>query len=159
MAARAVRQAPSIRPHPPRKIRAYGDTLHSFVSIADYKGPFLPGYQVRRRPAAGVGLQRIDHIVGNVEDGQMNDWGAYYNKVLGLHQFMTFDDKDISTEFSALRSKVMADDKAQSSSPSTSLRRQTQEPDRGISAVQRGRRRAAHRFDHARHHPYGVGAA
>ncbi len=51
--------------------------------------------------------------MGNVEDGRMNDWGAYYNKVLGLHQFMTFDDKDISTEFSALRSKVMADDKAQ----------------------------------------------
>ena len=48
-------------------------------------------------------------MVGNVEAGRMNDWGAYYDKVLGLHQFMTFDDKDISTEYSALRSKVMAD--------------------------------------------------
>lgn len=91
------------------KIRAYGDTLHSFISTADYQGPFLPGYQVRRKPAAGVGLERIDHIVGNVENGRMNDWGTYYNKVLGFHQFMSFDDKDISTDFSALRSQVMAD--------------------------------------------------
>lgn len=91
------------------KIRAYGDTLHSFISMADYNGPFLPGYRIRRQPAPGAGLERIDHVVGNVEDGRMNDWGTYYNKVLGFHQFMTFDDKDISTEFSALRSKVMAD--------------------------------------------------
>lgn len=90
------------------KIRAYGDTLHSLISMADYNGPFLPGYKVRRKPSPGVGLARIDHIVGNVEDGRMNDWGTYYNKVLGFHQFMTFDDKDISTEFSALRSQVMA---------------------------------------------------
>src|SRR6185295_17454591 len=91
------------------KIRAYGDTLHSFISLREYAGPFLPGYQIRRRPAAGVGLKSIDHIVGNVEEGHMNDWGAFYNRVLGFHQFMMFDDKDISTEFSALRSKVMAD--------------------------------------------------
>ena len=91
------------------KIRAYGDTLHSFISLEDYRGPFLPGYQIRRKPQAGCGLQAIDHIVGNVEDGRMNDWGTYYNQVLGFHQFMSFDDKDISTEFSALRSKVMSD--------------------------------------------------
>ncbi len=91
------------------KIRGYGDTLHSLISLQDYAGPFLPGYQSRRKPAPGVGLRSIDHIVGNVEQGRMNDWGAYYNRVLGFHQFMTFDDKDISTEFSALRSKVMAD--------------------------------------------------
>ncbi|MDA7977784.1 MAG: 4-hydroxyphenylpyruvate dioxygenase [Pirellulales bacterium] len=91
------------------KIRAYGDTLHSFVSLADYNGLFLPGYQERRKPAPNAGLNMIDHIVGNVEDGKMNDWGTYYNKVLGFHQFMSFDDKDINTEFSALRSKVMAD--------------------------------------------------
>jgi len=90
------------------KIRAYGDTLHSLISTADYNGPFLPGYQVRRRPAPGAGLERIDHIVGNVENGKMNEWGTFYNKVLGFHQFMSFDDKDISTEFSALRSQVMA---------------------------------------------------
>ncbi|QEG01576.1 4-hydroxyphenylpyruvate dioxygenase [Stieleria maiorica] len=91
------------------KIRAYGDTLHSFISLADYAGPFLPGYQIHRIPAAGVGLKRIDHIVGNVEEGHMNDWGTFYDQVLGFHQFMSFDDKDISTDFSALRSKVMAD--------------------------------------------------
>lgn len=91
------------------KIRAYGDTLHSFISLADYAGPFLPGYQTRRKPAAGVGLKSIDHIVGNVEKGKMNDWGTFYDRVLGFHQFMSFDDKDISTEFTALRSKVMAD--------------------------------------------------
>ena len=90
------------------KIRAYGDTLHSFISVANYRGPFLPGYQVKRRPSPSAGLERVDHIVGNVEDGRMNDWGTYYNQVLGFHQFMTFDDKDISTEFSALRSQVMA---------------------------------------------------
>lgn len=90
------------------KIRAYGDTLHSLISTSDYNGPFLPGYQVRRHPSAGAGLERIDHIVGNVENGQMNEWGTYYNKVLGFHQFMSFDDKDISTDFSALRSQVMS---------------------------------------------------
>ena len=76
---------------------------------SDYAGPFLPGYQMRRKPGAGVGLKSVDHIVGNVEKGRMNDWGTFYNRVLGFHQFMSFDDKDISTEFSALRSKVMAD--------------------------------------------------
>jgi len=91
------------------KIRAYGDTLHSFISLADYAGPFLPGYRIGRRPNADAGLLAIDHIVGNVEDGKMNDWGTYYNRVLGFHQFMSFDDKDISTEFTALRSKVMSD--------------------------------------------------
>jgi len=91
------------------KIRAYGDTLHSFLSLADYRGPFLPGYRQNRKPAPSVGLKSIDHVVGNVEAGRMNDWGAYYNRVLGFHQFMSFDDKDISTEFSALRSQVMAD--------------------------------------------------
>jgi 4-hydroxyphenylpyruvate dioxygenase len=90
------------------KIRTYGDTLHSLISTVDYNGPFIPGYQVRRRPSPDAGLQRIDHIVGNVEDGRMNDWGTFYNKVLGFHQFMSFDDKDISTEFSSLRSQVMA---------------------------------------------------
>lgn len=91
------------------KIRAFGDTLHSFISLADYAGPFLPGYEMSRKPAAGVGLKSIDHVVGNVEHGRMNDWGTFYNRVLGFHQFMSFDDKDISTEFTALRSKVMSD--------------------------------------------------
>ncbi len=91
------------------KIRAYGDTLHSFISLHDYAGPFLPGYKIHRHPAPGVGLHKIDHVVGNVEAGKMNDWGTFYDRVLGFHQFMSFDDKDISTEFTALRSKVMSD--------------------------------------------------
>lgn len=91
------------------KIRAYGDTLHSFVSLNDYEGPFLPGYESRRIAAPSVGLTAIDHVVGNVEEGHMNDWGTFYHQVLGFHQFMSFDDKDISTEFSSLRSKVMTD--------------------------------------------------
>ena len=91
------------------KIHAYGDVLHSFISLTDYAGAFLPGYQVRRKPTASVGLKAVDHIVGNVEAGKMNEWGEFYDNVLGFHQLMTFDDKDISTEYSALRSKVMAD--------------------------------------------------
>lgn len=90
------------------KLRAYGDTLHSLVSLDDYTGQFLPGYKMRRVPVAGVGLESIDHIVGNVEGGRMNDWVEYYDRVFGFNQFMTFDDKDISTDFTALRSKVMA---------------------------------------------------
>jgi 4-hydroxyphenylpyruvate dioxygenase len=90
------------------KICAYGDTLHSLISLNDYTGAFLPGYEVRRIPEAGFGLQNVDHIVGNVEDGRMNDWVSYYERVFGFNQFLSFDDKDISTEFTALRSKVMA---------------------------------------------------
>lgn len=106
------------------KIRAYGDTLHSFVSLDDYTGPFLPGYETRRIPAADVGLKSIDHVVGNVEEGRMNEWGTFYDRVLGFHQFMSFDDKDISTEFSALRSKVMAD-------PTDSIKMPINEPAAG----------------------------
>jgi len=90
------------------KISAYGDTLHSFVSLSDYTGPFLPGYETYRVPEADAGLRSIDHIVGNVEDGKMNEWVEYYQRVFGFHQFLSFDDKDISTEFTALRSKVVS---------------------------------------------------
>lgn len=91
------------------KIRSFGDTLHSFISCADYVGPFLPGYKLARKPSPSVGLRRVDHLVGNVEGGRMNEWENFYSNVLGFHRFMSFDDKDISTEYSALRSKVMAD--------------------------------------------------
>ena len=90
------------------KIQAYGDTVHTLVSLDDYNGVFLPGYHVQRIPEPGFGLRTIDHIVGNVEDGRMDEWVEYYHKVFGFHQFQSFDDKDISTEFTALRSKVMA---------------------------------------------------
>jgi 4-hydroxyphenylpyruvate dioxygenase len=90
------------------KLFAYGDTMHSLISTVDYTGEFLPGYEVHRIPEPGFGLLAVDHIVGNVEDGRMNDWVSYYERVFGFNQFLSFDDKDISTEFSSLRSKVMA---------------------------------------------------
>jgi 4-hydroxyphenylpyruvate dioxygenase len=92
-------------------IAIYGDTILSFVDRRDYKGAFLPGYRElatnlprRARPA---GLAAIDHVVGNVELGKMNEWVAFYERVLGFSQLVHFDDRAISTEYSALMSKVM----------------------------------------------------
>ena len=94
-------------------IRAYGDTTHTFVNRDRYRGIFAPGYKPldadRYSPTTfhGVGLVAIDHIVGNVEEGKMNEWVGFYEKVLGFTQLISFDDKDISTEYSALMSKVV----------------------------------------------------
>ncbi len=92
-------------------IAAYGDTIHSFVERRNYRGPFLPGFRAVEGPdvvARPVGLKYIDHMVGNVGWGQMNNWVAYYRDILGFSLYQHFDDKDISTEYSALMSKVMA---------------------------------------------------
>ncbi len=91
-------------------IHTYGDTLHSFISYRDYRGPFLPGYQPAEVPNESAGLLVVDHIVGNVELGKMNEWAEFYSKVMGFSRYITFDDKDISTEYSALMSIVMSDD-------------------------------------------------
>jgi 4-hydroxyphenylpyruvate dioxygenase len=91
-------------------IHTYGDTIHSFVSYKDYRGPFLPGFSAREVPGQSVGILRVDHIVGNVELGRMNEWAEWYSRVLGFRRFISFDDKDISTEYSALMSIVMSDD-------------------------------------------------
>jgi len=91
-------------------IHTYGDTLHSFISYRDYRGPFLPGYQAADVPNDAAGLLIVDHIVGNVELGKMNEWAEFYSKVMGFSRYITFDDKDISTEYSALMSIVMSDD-------------------------------------------------
>jgi 4-hydroxyphenylpyruvate dioxygenase len=94
-------------------IRAYGDTNHSFINRDRYRGLFAPGVKPldpdRYSPTTfhATGLAAIDHIVGNVEEGKMNDWVRFYEKVLGFNQLISFDDKDISTEYSALMSKVM----------------------------------------------------
>ncbi|MEZ6141993.1 MAG: 4-hydroxyphenylpyruvate dioxygenase [Zavarzinella sp.] len=94
-------------------IRTYGDTLHSFINRDHYRGVFAPGYLPidpnRYNPATyhTVGLKAIDHVVGNVEEGKMDQWVEYYSKVLGFSQLVSFDDKDISTEYSALMSKVV----------------------------------------------------
>jgi 4-hydroxyphenylpyruvate dioxygenase len=102
-------------------IHTYGDTIHSFVADRRYEGPFLPGYEEAVIEEPGCGLLRVDHIVGNVEDGKMDEWAGFYTRVLGWHQFLSFDDKDISTEYSALRSKVM-------SSPQGSIKFPLNEP-------------------------------
>jgi len=91
-------------------IKAYGDTLHTFVERGAYKGPFLPGYVAipNDSVARPVGLLHVDHCVGNVGWGQMNEWVEFYRRVMGFSLYQHFDDKDISTEYSALMSKVMA---------------------------------------------------
>ena len=91
-------------------IAAYGDTLHTFVERKDYRGVFLPGYQaISVDPIARpVGLLHVDHIVGNVGWNAMNEWVDFYSHVMGFSLYQHFDDNDISTEYSALMSKVMA---------------------------------------------------
>jgi 4-hydroxyphenylpyruvate dioxygenase len=91
-------------------VHTYGDTIHSLISYKDYKGPFLPAYAAAPVDGDDCGILRIDHIVGNVELGQMQHWADYYTQVFGFHRYITFDDKDISTEYSALMSIVMSDD-------------------------------------------------
>jgi 4-hydroxyphenylpyruvate dioxygenase len=94
-------------------IRAYGDTLHTFVERGDYAGPFLPGFVAREDAGheSGVGLLTIDHIVGNVELGAMEQWVKFYEDVFGMREMLHFTDEAISTEYSALMSKVVADGK------------------------------------------------
>jgi 4-hydroxyphenylpyruvate dioxygenase len=91
-------------------IKTYGDTIHTFVERKNYKGPFLPGYQARKTPmeVKPIGLKYVDHCVGNVELGKMNEWVSFYENVMGFKLLVTFDDKDISTEYSALMSKVVS---------------------------------------------------
>jgi 4-hydroxyphenylpyruvate dioxygenase len=90
-------------------IRTYGEVLHVFVDRADYRGPFAPGYRPLDVPADSAGLAAIDHVVGNVQLGKMNEWVRYYHEVMGFRQLIHFDDQDIGTEYSALMSKVMQD--------------------------------------------------
>jgi 4-hydroxyphenylpyruvate dioxygenase len=92
-------------------IATYGDTIHTFVERHNYRGAFLPGFGAVEAEdhlaGAGVGLKHIDHVVGNVELGEMDEWVEFYSNVMGFRLFKHFDDKDISTEYSALMSKVM----------------------------------------------------
>jgi 4-hydroxyphenylpyruvate dioxygenase len=91
-------------------IHTYGETLHIFIERKDYQGVFLPGFQPwnpEYQPAP-IGLKYVDHMVGNVELGQMNEWVRFYEEVMGFKQILSFDDNDISTEYTALMSKVMS---------------------------------------------------
>ena len=90
-------------------IKTYGDTVHKFIERKNYSGSFLPGYKaVKGIEISPVGLLHVDHCVGNVELGKMNDWVTFYEEVMGFKLLLTFDDKDISTEYSALMSKVVS---------------------------------------------------
>ena len=93
-------------------VATYGDTLHLFVQREGYEGAFLPGYEVRGRAPSDPDkmlLMAIDHIVGNVELGQMQEWVSYYERVFGMTEMIHFSDEAISTEYSALMSKVVTD--------------------------------------------------
>jgi 4-hydroxyphenylpyruvate dioxygenase len=91
-------------------IYTYGETVHIFVERKNYKGTFLPGYQEWKSDynPSPVGLKFIDHMVGNVGWGEMNTWVKWYEDVMGFVNFLSFDDKQIHTEYSALMSKVMS---------------------------------------------------
>jgi 4-hydroxyphenylpyruvate dioxygenase len=93
-------------------IETYGETLHTFVERGSYDGPFLPGYEATEDGTEDSGmLLAIDHIVGNVELGSMEQWVKYYEDVFGMTEMIHFSDDDISTEYSALMSKVVSDGK------------------------------------------------
>ena len=92
-------------------IAIYGDTIHTFVERRNYRGVFMPGYRAAADDdalAPDVGLQYVDHCVGNVELGAMNKWVEFYINVMGFKMYQHFDDKDISTDYSALMSKVLS---------------------------------------------------
>jgi len=92
-------------------IHTYGDTVHLFVERNNYSGPFMPGYRAWSNPyfqPSDSGLLYVDHCVGNVGWNQMNRWVKFYEEVMGFRNILSFDDKDISTEYSALMSKVMS---------------------------------------------------
>ncbi|MCO6461161.1 MAG: 4-hydroxyphenylpyruvate dioxygenase [Saprospiraceae bacterium] len=91
-------------------IKTYGETIHTFVQRSNYSGAFMPGYQAWKseRKVESLGFEYVDHCVGNVELGQMNYWVKFYQEVMGFKLLITFDDKDISTEYTALMSKVVS---------------------------------------------------
>ena len=91
-------------------IKLYGETIHLFVERKNYSGAFLPGYKKMESPynPQSAGLRYIDHCVGNVGWHKMNEWVSFYENTMGFRNILTFDDKMISTEYSALMSKVMS---------------------------------------------------
>jgi 4-hydroxyphenylpyruvate dioxygenase len=91
-------------------IHTYGETLHTFIERKNYNGAFLPGFEPRTSPfkVEPIGLKYVDHCVGNVGWGEMNTWVEFYQRVMGFSLLVTFDDKDISTDYTALMSKVVS---------------------------------------------------
>jgi len=88
-------------------VRTFGDTVHTFVERAEFGGSFLPGYRDEFKGGAGAGLKLVDHCVCNVELARMDEWVSWYNRVFGFDVFQEFDESDIATQYSALRSKVV----------------------------------------------------
>ncbi|MBV8198287.1 MAG: 4-hydroxyphenylpyruvate dioxygenase [Candidatus Eremiobacteraeota bacterium] len=118
--ARVMLEPTTLEDHHGKLIKAtiatYGETVHSFIQRDGYRGVFAPGFVEERRTlalAVKPGLQFLDHCVGNVGWGEMDSWGDFYARVFGFSQLVSFDDKDISTEYTALRSKVMTDPRHQ----------------------------------------------
>ncbi len=91
-------------------IKTYGETIHTFVERHAYNGPFMPGFVAKKSEMeiVSAGLKYVDHCVGNVDLGDMNKWVQFYQDVMGFKLLVTFDDKDISTEYTALMSKVVS---------------------------------------------------
>ena len=140
-------------------VATYGETQHLFVQRGDYRGRFLPGFE-SAGPAAhnrpdGL-LVGIDHVVGNVELGHMEEWVHYYERVFGMTEMIHFSDEAISTEYSALMSKVVTDGSGRIKFPiNEPAAGQAQVADRGVPRLLSRRRRPAHRrLDH-RHRPHG----
>ena len=112
--ARAIQQPTVLRDDAGEVVTAaiatYGDTIHSLVERRNYRGPFMPGFVASHShyQPPGVGLRYVDHCVGNVELGAMNTWVKFYEHVMGFYNLISFDDKTISTEYSALMSKVVS---------------------------------------------------
>ena len=136
-------------------IATYGDTQHTLVERSGYSGPYLPGY-VPAAPVAAPSerafFTEIDHCVGNVELGKMDEWVDFYHRVMGFTNMKEFVGDDIATEYSALMSKVVADGTRQGQVPAERARgRQAQVADRRVPGVLRRPRRAAHRPGHRRH--------
>ena len=91
-------------------IATYGETIHSLISRRDYSGVFFPGFQpIEQESTDGFGIKYIDHVVGNVELGHMNEWVTFYENIMGFTELRHFSDEEISTDYSALMSKVVWD--------------------------------------------------
>ena len=110
-------------------VATFGDTIHRFVERNGYSGPHLPGYREDRRPGTAVGLRFVDHTVGNVEVGRMDPWVDWYHTVFNFDVFQEFDEHDIATRYSALRSKVTRD-------PRTMITFPINEPATGLKVSQ-----------------------
>ncbi len=89
-------------------IQIYGDTFHTFLNRDKFKGTFWPNIRPMNEPGDGIGIIEVDHCVGNVELGQMNVWVKWYEDILGFKNLISFDDNDISTDYTSLMSKVMS---------------------------------------------------